>query len=86
MNTLCACLSLPPIITPLGVLYLMGIAVPMLATTLVRTDPGQQVMNRATAKKHTKFDSTVFGFVLFCYGCKFIPTTLIMVSSSIPFF
>lgn len=80
LNTLCACVALPPVLTPGAVLYVMGVAVPALAVTLVRTDSGEQVMHRATGKKHTQFDSGVFGFVLFCYGCKFIPSTVIMVS------
>lgn len=80
MNTVCAGLSLPSLVTPLSLIYLMCVAVPMLATTLVRTDANQQVMNRSTGKKQTTFDSNVFFFVLWCYGCKFLPTTLIMVS------
>lgn len=79
MNTLCACISLPALITPLSLIYLMVVAVPVLSTTLVRTDPNPQIMNRATGKKQTKYNSAVFIFVLFCYGCKFLPTTLIMV-------
>lgn len=79
LNTLCACVALPPVLTPAALLYVMGVAVPALAVTLVRTDGGEQVMNRATSKRHTEFDSGVFGFVMFCYGCKFVPSTVIMV-------
>lgn len=81
LNTLCACVALPPVLTPGAVLYVMGVAVPALAVTLVRTNGGERVMNRATAKRHTKFDTGVFGFVIFCYGCKFVPSTVIMVGS-----
>lgn len=79
MNTLCACISLPPILTPFSLLYLMTLAIPILSVTLVRISPDQQIMNRATGKKQTKFDSKVFLYVLCCYGCKFLPTILIMV-------
>lgn len=78
---MCACLSLPPIFTPSSLIYLMGIAVPVLSTALVRIDPDPQVMNRATGKKQTKFDSKVFAFVLCCYGCKFLPTIVIIILS-----
>lgn len=81
MNTVCAALSLPALLTPLTLIYLMCIVVPVLAATLVRSDSNQRVMNRATGKKQTTFDSNVFFFVLWCYGCKFVPTTLIMVLS-----
>lgn len=81
MNTVCAALLLPPLLTPLSLLYVMCIVVPLLATTLVRSDSNQRVMNRATGKKQTTFDSPVFFFVLWCYGCKFVPTTLITVLS-----
>lgn len=79
MNTLCACISLPPILTPFSLIYLMTVAIPILSVTLVRINPDQQIMNRATGKKQTKFDSKVFFYVLCCYGCKFVPTILIMV-------
>lgn len=59
----------------------MGIAVPVLSTSLVRVDPDPQVMYRATGKKQTKFDSKVFAFVLCCYGCKFFPTIVIVILS-----
>lgn len=79
MNTLCACISLPPILTPFSLIYLMSVAIPVLSVTLVRISPDQQIMDRATGKKQTKFDSKVFFYVLCCYGCKFLPTILIMV-------
>lgn len=80
MNTLCACLSLPAMLTPESLVYLMAIAIPVLSTSLVRVEPDPKVMQRASGKKQTKFDSSVFIFVLCCYGCKFLPTILIMVS------
>lgn len=81
MNTTCACLALPPILTPFSLLYLMCIAVPILSTTLVRIEPDSDIMNRATAKKHSAFESRVFVFVICCYGFKFLPTVLITVLS-----
>lgn len=78
MNMLCACISLPPILTPFSLLYLMTVAIPLLSVTLVK-EVDSQIMNRATGKKQTQFDSKVFFYVLCCYGCKFLPTILIMV-------
>ena len=82
MNVLCACLSLPPLLAPLSLIYLMSFVVPVLSITLVRTDNHKQAMQRATGKKQTKFDSNVFLFVMCCYGCKFLPTIVIMVCIS----
>lgn len=80
LQTLCAAAGLPPVLTPAAVLWLMCVAVPLLAVTLVRTDGGDRVMHRAAGKKHTRFERGVFGFVAFCYGCKFLPSMVVMVS------
>lgn len=80
VNTACACLALPPVLTPFSVVYLMGVIVPLLSTTLVRTETDSEIMNRATAKKHNTFDSKVFVYAMGAYGCKFLPTIIITVS------
>lgn len=36
-------------------------------------------MNRATGKKHTSLDQNLVLFVLWCYGCKFLPMIISMV-------
>lgn len=79
INTICACLALPPILTPFTSVYLMCIIVPILATTLVKIEADPEIMNRATAKKHSSFDSKVFAYVTCSYGCKFLPTIIVMV-------
>ncbi|XP_055841697.1 transmembrane protein 94 isoform X1 [Episyrphus balteatus] len=79
INILSACLSLPPILTPLSLIYLMCLPVPMISVSLAHIDADSKTMNRATAKKQTEYDSKVFGFVLWCYGCKFITPVLIIV-------
>lgn len=79
LNILCACLSLPPILTPLTVIYIMCIPVPLIALALAHIDVDPKIMNRATGKKQTEYDTRVFGFVVWCYGCKFIAPVLIMV-------
>lgn len=81
INTVCACLALPPVLTPFGVVYLMGVVVPVLSTTLVRVETDSEIMNRATAKKHNSFDSKVFVYAMGAYGCKFLPTIIITVSA-----
>lgn len=79
INTICACLALPPILTPFTLVYLMCVLVPLIATTLVRNESDPEIMSRATAKKHNTFDSKVFAYVICSYGCKFVPTIVIMV-------
>ncbi|XP_026844124.1 transmembrane protein 94 isoform X1 [Drosophila persimilis] len=72
MNVLCACLSLPPILTPLLAIYLMSVPVPLIAISLAHIDVDPKIMNRATSKKQTDYDSRAFAFVMWCYGCKFL--------------
>ncbi|XP_049311275.1 transmembrane protein 94 isoform X5 [Bactrocera dorsalis] len=79
INILSACLSLPPLLTPLMVLYLMSVPVPLIALALAHIDVDPKMMNRATGKKQTEYDTKVFGFVIWCYGCKFIAPILIMI-------
>ncbi|XP_011179883.2 transmembrane protein 94 isoform X3 [Zeugodacus cucurbitae] len=79
INILSACLSLPPLLTPIMVLYLMSVPVPLIALALAHIDIDPKIMNRATGKKQTEYDTKVFGFVVWCYGCKFIAPILIMI-------
>ncbi|XP_017094956.2 transmembrane protein 94 isoform X1 [Drosophila bipectinata] len=72
LNVLCACLSLPPLLPPLLVIYLMCVPVPLIAISLAHIDVDPKIMNRATSKKQTDYDSRAFAFVMWCYGCKFI--------------
>ncbi|XP_022228760.2 transmembrane protein 94 isoform X2 [Drosophila obscura] len=72
MNVLCACLSLPPILTPLLSIYLMSVPVPLIAISLAHIDVDPKIMNRATSKKQTDYDTRAFAFVMWCYGCKFL--------------
>ncbi|XP_073833777.1 transmembrane protein 94-like protein l(2)k05819 isoform X3 [Musca autumnalis] len=81
INMLCACLSLRPILTPLMVIYLMSIPVPLISLSLAHIDLDPKIMNRATGKKQTEYDSRVFGFVLWCYGCKFLAPVLVVILS-----
>lgn len=79
MNTICACLALPPILTPFTSVYLMCVIVPLISTTLVNNVADPEIMNRATGKKHSEFDSNVIVHAMCSYGLKFIPTIIIMV-------
>lgn len=81
VNTVCACLALPPLFSPLSVIYLMGVVVPLLSATLAKVDSDPDVMNRASTKKHNSFDSNEFVYAVGVYGCKFLPTIIIMVLS-----
>ncbi|XP_035791329.1 transmembrane protein 94-like isoform X2 [Anopheles albimanus] len=71
MNTVTAVLSLPPMIVPLHALYLMCVAVPLVALTLLRVEPDPALMKRATGKKQRTLHSRLVLFVLWCYGLKF---------------
>ncbi|XP_017063263.2 transmembrane protein 94 isoform X3 [Drosophila eugracilis] len=81
LNVLCACLSLPPLITPLLCIYLMCVPVPLIAISLAHIDVDPKIMNRATSKKQTDYDSRAFAFVMWCYGCKFIVLVLSLLVS-----
>uniref|UniRef100_A0A6P4FP96 Transmembrane protein 94 isoform X1 n=1 Tax=Drosophila rhopaloa TaxID=1041015 RepID=A0A6P4FP96_DRORH len=81
LNVLCACLSLPPLLTPLLVIYLMCVPVPLIAISLAHIDVDPKIMNRATSKKQTDYDSRAFAFVMWCYGCKFIVLVVSMLVS-----
>lgn len=83
MNTICALLALPPILTPFTSVYLMCVVVPLISTTLVNNLADPEIMNRATGKKHPILDSKVIPYVMCSYGLKFIPTIIIMVSRRI---
>ncbi|XP_055296845.1 transmembrane protein 94 isoform X2 [Sitodiplosis mosellana] len=79
INTICACLALPPILTPFTLVYIMCVVVPLISTTLVYNEYDPEIMNRATGKKHSNFNSKVIAYVICSYGFKFIPTIVIMV-------
>ncbi|KAL7741242.1 hypothetical protein ACLKA6_015128 [Drosophila palustris] len=78
LNVLCACLSLPPLITPLLGIYLMCIPVPLIGISLAHIDLDPKIMSRATSKKQTEYDSSAFAFVMWCYGCKFLVPVIAM--------
>lgn len=79
MNMICAFLAFPPILTPFTIVYLMSVVVPVISMTLVNDEYDVEIMNRATSKKHTKFNSNVIAYVICSYGFKFIPTIIVMV-------
>ncbi|XP_037708893.1 transmembrane protein 94 isoform X1 [Drosophila subpulchrella] len=81
LNVLCACLSLPPLLTPLLGIYLMCVPVPLIAISLAHIDVDPKIMNRATSKKQTDYDTRAFAFVMWCYGCKFIVLVVSMLVS-----
>lgn len=81
MNTITAILSLPPMVVPHHVLYLMCIAVPLISLSLLRVESDPAIMKRATGKKQTTLDSRLIVFVLCCYGIKFSLVVLFLVIS-----
>ncbi|XP_065080597.1 transmembrane protein 94 isoform X2 [Ochlerotatus camptorhynchus] len=81
MNTITAILSLPPMVVPHHVLYLMCFAVPLISLSLLRVESDPAIMKRATGKKQTSLDSRLIIFVLWCYGIKFSLVVLLLVVS-----
>ncbi|XP_062539397.1 transmembrane protein 94 isoform X3 [Armigeres subalbatus] len=81
MNTITAILSLPPMVVPHHVLYVMCFAVPLISLSLLRVGSDPAIMKRATGKKQTSLDSRLVLFVLWCYGIKFSLVVLFLVIS-----
>ncbi|XP_055605027.1 transmembrane protein 94 isoform X2 [Uranotaenia lowii] len=81
MNTITAILSLPPMVIPHHILYLMCFAVPLISLSLLRIEADPAIMKRATGKKTTSLDSRLVIFVFWCYGIKFALVVLFMVVS-----
>lgn len=78
LNTLCTIVCLPPMLTPEILIYLMCFFTCTISLSLVRIEPDPLTMNRATGKKQTTINSRFFVFILWSYGCKFVPVILIM--------
>ncbi len=78
LNTLCCLVSLPPMLAPDCIVYLMCFVITLLSLTLVKTEPDAQVMNRANGKKQSTISSDYVIFILWSYGCKFLPIVIIM--------
>lgn len=57
----------------------MCFAVPLISVSLVRVEPDPVILNRATGKKQTTLNSSLIVFVLWCYGCKFLPLIATMI-------
>lgn len=62
LNTIIACLTLPPIITPMMILYLMCIAVPLISVSLVRIEP-DSVVSALFALKECRIFFILFFFL-----------------------
>jgi len=80
LNMLSCAMSLPPIILPDLLLYLMCFIVAPLAISLVRIESDANIMNRACGKKTMfKVDFNTFLFILWCYGAKYIVSIVILI-------
>lgn len=78
LNTLCTCICLPPMLTPPMLIYLMCFFTCSLSLSLVRIEQDALTMHRAAGKKQTTINSRFFVFILWSYGCKFVPVMLIL--------
>lgn len=78
LNTLCCLVSLPPMLTPDVLLYLMCFVITLISLTLTKTEPDPMIMNRATGKKQATISSNHVIFILWSYGCKFLPIVIII--------
>lgn len=80
LNMLSCAMSLPPIILPDLLLYLMCFIVAPLAISLIRIESDGSIMNRAVGKKTMfKVDFNTFLYILWCYGAKYIVSIVILI-------
>lgn len=80
LQVIAAIVMLPPIFTTGQILWLSCVVVPLLALSLVHIPANTQVMQRPGSKSQLNVNSEVAVFVLWCYGCKFVPTLLLVPS------
>ncbi|XP_073997846.1 transmembrane protein 94-like protein l(2)k05819 isoform X2 [Rhodnius prolixus] len=78
LQVIAAIVMLPPIFTTGQILWLSCVVVPFLALSLVHIPANTQVMQRPGSKSQSNVNSEVAIFVLWCYGCKFVPTLLLV--------
>lgn len=80
LNMLSCAMSLPPIILPDLLLYLMCFIVAPLAISLVRIESDGNIMNRACGKKSMfKVDFNTIVYILWCYGAKYFVSIAILI-------
>lgn len=71
---------LPPIFTIGQVLWLTCITIPILAISLIGAPTNPSVMSIATGKNLRNIDREMLNFVAWCYGLKFLPSIIILLS------
>ncbi|XP_015590634.1 transmembrane protein 94 isoform X3 [Cephus cinctus] len=74
-------LMLPPLFSVGQVMWLSCLIIPLLSISMVATPTDPTIMQRATGKNQCIVSGQVALFVLWCYGCKFLPTIISVVLS-----
>ncbi|KAK9509058.1 hypothetical protein O3M35_006462 [Rhynocoris fuscipes] len=78
LQVITAIVMLPPLFSTGQILWLSCVIIPFLALSLVHVPANTQVMQRPGSKNLVNINSEVAIFVLWCYGCKFIPTLMLV--------
>ncbi|EZA54621.1 transmembrane protein 94 isoform X2 [Ooceraea biroi] len=80
-QALSAFLLLPPLFSVDQVIWLCCFIIPMLSISMIATPIDPTIMQRATGKNQCIVNGQVALFVLWCYGCKFLPTVITVILS-----
>uniref|UniRef100_A0A1B6JBX6 Uncharacterized protein n=1 Tax=Homalodisca liturata TaxID=320908 RepID=A0A1B6JBX6_9HEMI len=78
IQLMAAMFPLPPIFSTGQVIWLSMVIIPLLSLSFVAAKTDPQVMQRATSKHQTKLNVEMAVFVLWCYGSKFLLTTVLV--------
>ncbi|XP_011308488.1 uncharacterized protein KIAA0195 isoform X3 [Fopius arisanus] len=70
---------LPPLLSVGQTLWLICLIIPLLSISMIATPTDPTIMQRATGKNQCAVTGEVALFVLWCYGCKFLPTIVSMI-------
>ncbi|KAK0168024.1 hypothetical protein PV327_001865 [Microctonus hyperodae] len=74
---------LPPLLSVGQVMWLICLIIPLLSISMIATPTDPTIMQRATGKNQCIINEKVALFVLWCYGCKFLPTIITIILSQI---
>ncbi|XP_063995307.1 transmembrane protein 94 isoform X2 [Diachasmimorpha longicaudata] len=72
-------LMLPPLLSVGQTLWLICLIIPLLSVSMIATPTDPTIMQRATGKNQCAVTGEVALFVLWCYGCKFLPTIVTII-------
>ncbi|XP_045478027.1 transmembrane protein 94 isoform X2 [Harmonia axyridis] len=77
----CSIALIPSPFTTGQVLWLSSIVIPILSASLIALPVDAEVMKRPLGKNDLAFNWNIMCFIMWCYGLKFIPTILTVLTS-----